>query len=86
MYNLKISEDDLCMLITYVGRHLIRTLKYSSVTKDDYEIVNDDYILLSYLLKVFGYEGNTYNYLHNVGLDDEYIDFLDLIVVDYLFK
>ena len=79
MYNLKISENELCMLITCVGRHLIKKLKYSYVTKDDFEIVNDDFLLLSYLLKVFGYDGDIYNYLHNVGLDDEYINFLDVI-------
>lgn len=80
MYNLKVSENDLCMLISYVSRHLIRQLKYSYVTKINDCEINDDYILLSYLLKTFGYDGNIYNYLHNVGLDDEYIDFLDLIV------
>ena len=80
MYHLKLSENDLCMLITYVGRHLIKKLKYSYVSKDDFEIVNDDFLLLSNLLKVFGYDGNIYDYLHDVGLDDEYINFLDVIV------
>lgn len=84
MYDLKISEDDLCMLINYVGRHLIKKLKYSHVTKEDFEVVSYDFQLLSYLLSVFGYDGNVYDYLHNVGLDDEYI--IDLIVPDSLFE
>ena len=85
MYNLKFSENDLCILITYVGRHLIAQLKYSYVIKDGFEIVNDDFLLLSYLLQVFGYDGNVYHYLHDVGLDDEYINFLDVIAIDNLF-
>lgn len=70
MYHLKVSEDELCMLITYVGRNLIKKMKYSYVTKDHFEIVNDDFLLLKYLLSVFGYDGDIYDYLHNIGLDD----------------
>ena len=76
MYDLKISENDLCSLITYVSSHLTEKLKVSYITKNDFGIVKDDFELLSYLLKTFEYDGNMYNYLHHVGLDDEYIDFL----------
>ena len=86
MYNLKISEDDLCSLISYVSRDLIEKVKVSYITKNYFLIINDDFKLLSYLLKTFGYDGNVYDYLHNVGLDDKYIIFLDEIVVDGLFK
>ena len=80
MYNLKISENDLCSLITYVGRHLIERLEVSYITKDDFGIVKDDFELLSYLLKVFRYDGDIFTYLHYVGLDDEYINSLEEIV------
>lgn len=83
MYNLKISDDDLCILITCVGRHLIKKLKIYHVTKENFEIVRDDFLLLSYLLSVFGYDCNVYDYLHNAGLEDEYI--IDLNVFDSLF-
>lgn len=86
MYNLKVSEDDLCSLICYVSRDLIEKVKVSYITKNYFLILNDDFKLLSYLLKEFGYNGNVYDYLHNVGLDDKYIIFLDEIVVDNLFK